>query len=343
MQLVTEYVNPVTLSGYAREALSDFEGNRFTLSQWLPSDVVDDLTFQFQKGGGGLVEAAVFRAYDASSDVGVRPGATRASGMLPPISRKIPVGEYEQLKERNLSDKEGVQDTLFNLAEKLTREIAARIEIARGDAIFNGSVTIAENGVSASVDFGRDPDHSVTLDGVTDALWDDTETSTPFDNLTEWVEVYEATTGERPEYALMPERILRLLQRNVQLCRMSTTGPVPPVMLTVDELNALLKDHDLPQIVTNDSRVSFKGVTTRITPADKVALLPAPGDSLGKTLWGTPVEANDPAYGFTSADRAGILAGSFRTEDPQTLWTRATAIALPVVPAPDRSFVAKVV
>ncbi|MFE6471495.1 major capsid protein [Streptomyces rochei] len=343
MQLVTEHVSPVDLSGYAREALADFEENAFTLSRWLPSDIVDDLFFKFEKGGGGLVEAAVFRSYDAESDIGYRSGATRASGMLPPISRKIPVGEYEQLKERNLDDGESTRDKIENLAEKLTREIAARVELARGDAIFNGAVTIDENGVSASVDFGRDPDHSVTLDGVTDLLWDDTEWSTPFDNLTEWVEVYEATTGERPAFVLMPERILRLLQRNAQLCRMSTTDAVPPVMLTVEALNALLNDHDLPQVVTNDSRVVFKGITTRITPADKVALLPAPGDSLGKTLWGTPVEANDPGYGFTSADRAGILAGNFRSEDPQTLWTRATAIALPVMAAPDRSFVAKVV
>ncbi|MEU3240082.1 major capsid protein [Streptomyces anthocyanicus] len=343
MQLITDYVPPVDLSGYAREALADFEENAFTLSQWLPSEAIDRLDFEFNKGGGGLVEAAVFRSYDAESDIGHRAGATRATGMLPPISRKIPVGEYEQLKEMNLSDREGVRDTIEKLAEKLTREIAARIEIARGDAIFNGAVTIDENGVSASVDFGRDPDHTVTLDGVTDALWDDTETSKPFDNFTEWVEVYEATTGERPAFALMPERILRLLQRNAQLCRMASTDAVPPVMLTVEELNALLADHELPQVVTNDSRVVFKGVTTRVTPADKVALLPAPGDSLGKTLWGTPVEANDSAYGFTSADRAGILAGNFRSEDPQTLWTRTVAIALPVVAAPDRSFVAKVV
>ncbi|MER7482804.1 major capsid protein [Streptomyces sp. NPDC126510] len=343
MQLVTEYATPAHLSGYARAALAEFEENTFTLSQWLPSDTVDDLFYRFEQGGGGLVEAAVFRAYDAESDIGHRAGATRVSGMLPPISRKIPVGEYEQLKERNLTDTEGVRDTIEGLSEKLTREIAARVELARGDAIFNASVTIAENGVSASVDYGRDPAHSVELDGVTDALWDDTETSKPFDNLTEWVEVYNDTTGETPEFVLMPERVLRLLQRNVQLCRLSTTDPVPPVMLSRDELNALLRAYELPQIVTNDARVSFKGVTTRVTPADKVALLPAKGGALGLTLWGTPVEATDPSYALASADRAGVLVGSFRSEDPQTLWTRATSIVLPVVAAPDRTFVAKVV
>jgi hypothetical protein len=248
--------------------------------------------------------------------------------------------EYEQLKERAAElSREDEEDKIFNDAEKLTREIAARVELARGDALFNGSVTIAENGVSAGVDYGRDPSHSVTA-GV---LWDDTETSTPFDDLTEWVETYNATTGETPEFALMPERIIRLMRSNAQLCRMSTTEAVPPVMLTEEELNALLKEHDLPQVIAYDARVSFQGVATRITPADKVCLLPAMGDALGKTLWGTPVEATSMSLGLGPSDRAGVLVANYRSEDPQTVWTRATAIVLPVVAAPDRTFVAKVV
>ncbi|MFH8803220.1 major capsid protein [Streptomyces sp. NPDC017936] len=339
MQLVTEYTDPSTLSGYARAALEDYEENAFTLSRWLPSDVVDDLFFRFEKGGGGLVEAANFRAYDAESDIGTRAGAVRVSGMLPPISRKIPVSEYEQIKERNLVDADSISDKILNLAEKLTREVGARVELARGDALFNGGVTIEENGVSASVDYGRDPDHSVTAD----VFWDDPDLSKPFDDLTLWTEVYNDTNGTMPEFMMMPDRVSRLLRSNAQLCRMSTTGPVPPAVLSTDDLNELLREHDLPQIVTNDARVSFQGVATRVTPADKLCLLPAPGDSVGKTLWGTPVEARDSQLHIPSGEQPGVLALSYKTEDPQTLWTRVTAIVLPVVADPDRTFVAKVV
>ncbi|MFE6363003.1 major capsid protein [Streptomyces sp. NPDC057806] len=337
MQLVTQYATPSDLSGYARAALKDFEENSFTLSDWLPSDVVDDLFYQFEKGGGGLVEAANFRAYDSESDIGIRGGAVQVSGMLPPISRKIPVSEYEQLKERNADVNEA--EKIFDDAEKLTREIAARVELARGEALFNGVLNIVENGVEAKVIYGRSASHNVTAD----VLWDDTETSKPFDDLTEWVEVYNATTGETPEYALMPERVVRLLRGNAQLCRMSTTDAVPPAILTVEELNTLLREHDLPQVVAYDARVSFQGVTTRITPADKVCLLPAKGDAVGKTLWGTPAEARDAAMRIASADQPGVLVANYRSEDPQTLWTRATSIVLPVLAAPDRTFVAKVV
>jgi hypothetical protein len=37
-----------------------------------------------------------------------------------------------------------------------------------------------------------------------------------------------------------------------------------------------------------------------------------------------------------------VAVGGYKSEDPQTVWTRATAIALPVVAAPDLTFVADV-
>jgi hypothetical protein len=336
MQLVTEFSNPAELSGYARTALADYEVNRFTLSRWLPSETIDDLVYRFNKGGGGLVEAAQFRAYDASSDSGVREGATRVTGELPPISRKIPVGEYERIQERNAEVPES--EKVFADAENLTNAIAARVELARGDALFNASVTIAENGVSASVDFGRNPAHSA----VPEIMWTDTEESLPFDDLTAWVETYNETTGEVPAYALMAEQMIRYLRSNAQLCRMSTTEAVPPVMLSTAALNALLKAHDLPQVAAYDARVVHQGVAKRITPADKICLLPEPGSSVGLTLWGTPVEAQGVEMAIPSGDQPGILLAQYRSEDPQTLWTRATAIVLPVVAAPDRTFVAQV-
>lgn len=83
MQLITEYASPAELSGYARESIKDREENAFTLSRWLPSDTIEDLEYRFETGGGGLTEAANYRAYDASSDIGVREGGARASGELP--------------------------------------------------------------------------------------------------------------------------------------------------------------------------------------------------------------------------------------------------------------------
>ncbi|MFI1532523.1 major capsid protein [Streptomyces griseus] len=339
MQLITEYANPRELSGYARESIKDREENAFTLSRWLPSDTIEDLEYRFETGGGGLTEAANYRAYDASSDIGVREGGARASGELPPISRKMPVSEYEQIRMRAAATMSAdIAEKVFGDTEILVNAIAARVELARGEAIFNSTVTLNENGVQASVNFGRLAEHMT----ATEINWTDTETSLPFDDLEEWRNLMIDNTGKAPKWALMPSRIARVLRSNAQLCRMSTTDYNAPSVLSLDELNALLLKHELPQVTTYDARVVFQGSAQRITPADKIALLPETGDELGKTLWGVPPEASDGTYGLASGEQGGAYVGNYKTEDPQTVWTRATAIVLPVAANPNLSLTAKV-
>jgi hypothetical protein len=339
MQLIAEYATPAELTGYAREALRDREENQFGLNRWLPNDTINDLSYRFTRGGGGLVDAAVFRAYDAESDIGTRPGGARVSGELPPISRKIPVGEYEQIRMRNVDTQNAeIRDAMEADSVRLVNAIAARIELARGDALFNGAVTINENRVQASVDFGRSVSHSVTAA----IAWNNTETALAYDYFQTWLDVYNETNGSLPEYTLMSRKAYNFLRRNKQIRELAYRGAsTAPTVLTKDDLNNILGDFDIPPVVIYDAKVNVDGVATRVTPEDKILFLPAQGDAAGKTLWGVPVEANDPRYGL-QGDGAGVAVGAYKSEDPQTVWTRATAIALPVVAAPDLTFVADV-
>lgn len=344
MQLTTEYASPAELTGYARAALRDREENQFSLNRWLPNATINDLTYRFSRGGGGLVEAAVYRAYDAQSDIGSRAGAARVTGELPPISRKMPVGEYEQIQMRNVDTQAAeLRDAMEEDSVKLVNAIAARVELARGDAIFNGSVTINENGVSAGVDFGRKAEHTVTAA----VAWNHTDGNGDFDapvydHLMGWLDVYTDTNGDLPAFTLMSRKIYNALRRNKQIRELAYRGAsTAPTVLTRDDLNNILGDFDIPPVQIYDAKVSVAGTATRVTPEDKIAFLPAQGDALGKTLWGVPVEANDPRYGL-QGDGAGVAVGGYKSEDPQTLWTRATSIVLPVVGAPDLTFVADV-
>nr|WSW58505.1 major capsid protein [Streptomyces sp. NBC_00998] len=337
MQLIDEFVTPAELTGYARAALADRPENDQTLNRWLPDRTINDLSYRFTRGGGGLTEAANFRAYDAQSDIGVRPGGARVSGELPPISRKIPVGEYERIRRRNVDTQSAeIRDAMLDDGVRLARQIEARMELARGEALFTGGVALNENGVQASVDFGRAAGHSVTAGTV----WSTIATAKAYDDLQAWLDVYNATNGRLPAYTLMSRTIYNYLRRNAQLCSLAQTIN-PPTVLTKDGLNNVLGDFDIPPVIIYDAQVSVGGVATRVTPVDKILFLPEIGDAVGQTLWGVPVEADDPRYGL-AGDAAGIAVGAYKSEDPQTVWTRATAIALPVVAAPDLTFVADV-
>jgi len=336
MQLITEYATPAELTGYARAAEADRDENEFSLSRWLPNDTINDLTYRFTRGGGGLTEAANYRAYDAESDIGTRPGAARVSGELPPISRKIPVGEYERIVRRGVNANAEIRDAMLADGVRLARQLAARVELARSSAIFNAGVTLDEDGVQASVDFGRKAEHNVSAA----TAWSDPAADIIGD-FQAWLEVYSDTNGGDPEAVLVSRAIRMALKRNTQLRGLSTTGATAPTILTDSLLEAILSDHGIPPLVQYDAKVSVGGVSTRVTPNDKLAFLPSQGDALGKTLWGVPVEADDPRYGL-AGDEAGIAVGAYKSEDPQTVWTRAVAIVLPVAANPDLTFVADV-
>lgn len=339
MFLNTDYIEPSELTGYAREALADLEVNQFTLSQWLPNQNVDDIDYRFTRGGEGLAQAATFRNYDTPSRFGARPGATRVTGSLPPISRQIKLGEYDRLKARQAGD-DAIVNAIFDDATRMVRAVAARMELARGEALTSGKVVLSEGGVVATVDYGRNAGHTVAAA----TAWSDTATSTPLTNMIAWADTYEATTGQRPETALTSRRVLRLITRNKEIIDAIKGAATGATRVTLAELNELLESEGLPTIETNDAKVLVGNTTTRIVGEDKFLFLPAKGEGnqLGGTLWGTTSESLEPEYGLEGEDRAGIVAGVYKQPNPVAHFTNAAGIGLPVLANPDLTFSADV-
>ncbi|MFI7096436.1 major capsid protein [Streptomyces lydicus] len=341
MQLIDEFGTPAELTGYARAALRDYQVNTFMLHELLPDNTVNDLSYKFTRGGGNLVDAAVYRNYDSESDIGVREGGARVYGELPPISRKMPLGEYERIKRRNLDTQaEELRAALESDSVRLVQGIAARVELARGEAIFNASITLNENGVQGGVDFGRSAGNSV----APATTWDN-PAATVSDDLDTWMEYYLTLNGFTPDRMLMPRRVFNFLRRNDQMKNIifpnsgKSTAGIPT--LTPAQLNDALSAAGLPTPIVYDAQVNVGGVSTRITPANKVALLPPANVKFGETLWGAPIESQDPRYGL-AGNEAGVAVGAYYSEDPQTLWTRATSIVLPIIGNPDVTMVSTV-
>jgi hypothetical protein len=341
MQLIDEFGTPAELTGYARAALRDYQVNTFMLHEILPDNTVNDLSYKFTRGGGNLIDAAVYRNFDSESDIGIREGGARVYGELPPISRKLPLGEYERIKRRNLDTQaEELRAALESDATRLVHGIAARVELARGEAIFNASITLNENGVQGGVDFGRNPANAV----APATTWDNTA-ATVSDDLDTWMEYYLNLNGFMPERMLLPRRVFNFLRRNDQMKNIifpnSGKSTVSIPTLTPTQLMDALSAAGLPTPVIYDAQVNVAGVSTRITPANKIALLPPSNVKVGETLWGSPIESQDPRYGLAGSE-AGVAVGAYYSEDPQTLWTRATAIVLPIIGNPDVTMTATV-
>jgi hypothetical protein len=342
--ITTDYVTPAELTGYVRAALADLQVNRFRLASFLPSRTIDDLQYRFDRGGAeGLTEAATFRSYDTESPVGSRPGVTRVTGELPPVSRKIRLGEYDRLRQRRLDNR--VRSQILTDAERMTRAVAARIELARGEALYKGKIELAENGVTATVDFGRAAGHTVNA-GI---AWTDTATAVPLTDLIAWVEVYRAANGVAPGVVLLSSAALGLLIRNAEIRALAATIVGTPNVVPQSTLQGIFQAHGLPPFEVFDAQVRVGSSSQYVIPRDKVLLLPAPGDAndadsseMGATLWGTTAESLEPEFGMEDGEEPGIVAGAYSTKDPVAVWTKAAAVSLPILANPNLSFAADI-
>jgi hypothetical protein len=342
MLITTDYIEPSVLTGYARAALDDLEVNQFTLSRFLPSRTLDDLSYRLAAGGQGLTDAATFRSYDTPAPIGGRPPLSDITGDLPPLSRKVRLGEYDKLRLRGNTN--AVVNAVYADATRMARAIAARVELARADALVNGTVTIAENNLQITVNFQRNPGNTV----LAAPLWGGVN-PTPLTNLVAWHGAYLANSGGfEPGAIVTSTQVIRTLQQSAEVINAITGAAAGRTRVTQAELNGLLESEGLPRLEANDAQVSVNGAAARLIPANRLLMLPAAGpfrdpdgSVLGGTLWGITAEAQEPEYDLAGSE-AGIVAGSYGTKDPVALWTKAAAIALPVLANPDLSLSATV-
>lgn len=343
MFLNTDYIEPAELTGYTRAALADLPINQFALAQWLPNRFVDDLEYRFNRGGEGLLEAAAFRAYDTESPIGSRPGLVRVAGELPPISRKVRMSEYDRLRQRKLED--AIRGELMSDAVRLMRQIAARIELARGEALADGRITLDENGMSGEVDFGRDPGNTVSAATSWAASG-----GQPLTDLLNWRDAYiTANDGLEPGAILTSKEVVAYMLRSQEIRELAASMAGTPNIVSRTLLNQVLEAHGLPPVYEYNVQVRVNGSAQRVIPQDRLLLLPAPSDpnseegtDLGASLWGTTAEAMSDSFGIDETEAPGIVAGVYETADPVALWTKAAAISLPVMANPNLSFSADV-
>jgi hypothetical protein len=229
-------------------------------------------------------------------------------------------------------------------AKRMTRAVAARMELARGEALVTGKVVIAEGGVKATADYGRAAGHTVTVG----TSWATIATATPLTNMIAWADTYEATNGKRPESALTSRSVLRYLTRNKEIIDAVKGAAAGATRVTTEELRALLESEGLPMPEVYEAQVNVNKVATRVIAADKFLYLPAADESaeeneMGATLWGTTAESLESEYGIEDGEEPGIVAGVYKQPNPLAYFTNAVGLGLPVLANPDLSFAADVI
>lgn len=332
-----DLVDPAELIDVVRQ----LQFPRFTLSNVFPENTIDDTVYGFQKRTESVIRAASARTYDAEAAIGSRPGVARVTGQLPPISQKIVLTEGERLMLRNLLGGGNVSDEfiqeIFNDAARMVSAVQARVELARGDALTDGIVTIMGEEIEGglTVDFGVPAGHKV----VAAAVWTTTTTDIVTD-VRNWVETYVDANGVPPGRAITSTRIISAMLRNESVQALIGDRP------TLDNLNLAMQAEGFPTIERYDVQVvTPAGAQARVIPDDRFIMLPGTdGDVLGRTEYGITVEAMELVNEglIPSEAAAGVVAVAWKTKDPVQIWTKGAAIALPLIVNPTLLFTADV-
>lgn len=346
MPLIYDLIEPQAMQGFVRSLTFP----DLVLDSYLPNLEIPDIEFAYQKaitGADGALlndeDVATYRAMDTEAPIARRHGLgtpgfiggpPRIRGQIPPISRKIRLGEEERLRMDALrtGDRAAIIDSIFNDAARLTRSIQARVEVARAEALVDGTVTINENGIYGTLDFGRPAGNNV----VAPTPWTD-PTALVIDDALGWQQYYRDLNGRDPATFLTSTRVVAALLRNNQIRALAGGLAPTPAIVTPDTVAAVFRAYGLPVPEAYDTALKIDGVVQRLIPEDVMLVLPPRGtQDLGKTFYGVTAEALElQSEGkIVSRQAPGLVGVIEKTFDPVATWTKVAGLALPVVTAP---------
>jgi hypothetical protein len=165
--------------------------------------------------------------------------------------------------------------------QKQLRSIDRRLEWMAAQALTTGSVTVVGEGYPAvTVDFGRDPGHTIELTG--DDLWSNPDANVG-DDLEDWSMLILEATGAAGQDVIMTSDVWRALQRNKGFRDFFKTfqslgGPLPGILPAVQKRNLYKGQYGSFNIwVYQDWYREKNGVKRPYMPPGTVTMI-APGD-----------------------------------------------------------------
>lgn len=339
-ELWTELIDPVELTGFARDYMEEYELSTGTLARYLPNREVDDIFVEVQVGDSGLVPEANYRAYDAEPDVGTEPGGESIQLRLPAISQVTPISEYAQLRNRRASDTV-LRNHALRTMRRTVRAIADRAERTRGVVIATGKATVDQRRFGFDDDFGRSAEMSISVSG---GFWTDAA-SDRLQQIHDAVDAYTTHNGRPPGSILTTGTAFGLLGKGNQFRVQLNNGASRPQ--TADDIRGALVADDLPPLDIYNRRTA-SGV---VLPTDSFWLMPAPvdpndedGSEYGATTWGRTLTSELPDWGIEESEQPGIVVGLTRHNGiPAIAKVEGDAISLPTAANADLAMRVKVI
>lgn len=352
---IMDIIDPVELTGFVRGLVDAAYDGSDTLARYLPNVSRLALEWEFNYAERERPEVARYRAFDTESGLGTRPGFSKVSGAIPPLSEKMLLSEADRTRLNAIlgggsaSDTKSkyLKDLVFNDAERLVQRILARVEYARGTALSTGTITFtSEEGLLTTIDYNDGA--SAVITNTASPLWTagNVATATPIADMRDWMQDYaDNNLDDQPVVGLCSRATINKAMATDEVKDFFTQQGTAPSLITQSQFTQLLSVYGIPPLVEYRTQVKVAGSTTRVLPEDKIVWLPAADvDGFGETMFGVGAEALDLVEmgGMSIETAPGLTGRTWKTIDPPQNWTRVGGLVLPVLKDPKRIMVSTI-
>lgn len=270
---------------------------------------------------------------------------------------KVKMNTSERLRELTRSGVQGDQaiyDYVMNDGLRLADQVVTRTKVAKNELLATGKVTIKENDLDLTVDYGVPAANlAKTLDFGAGAA-----KSLP-DQLQELVDETTAA-GVTLTGMVLPRAVLTKMRQNEAIQKAINGVNMVGQLVRNSEIRAYLdEEYGITNIITNDLTYNMPGAIDASTgipaltahryfPANKVSFYATNANGrIGVGLWGDPPEV-DAARAFdggvaSSGESPYVYISQWGETDPAVLWTKASALFMPVLYNPNGLYVASVI
>ena len=265
---------------------------------------------------------------------------------------KVKINQSERLRQLTRAGVQGDQQLYNYIMQdgiRLADQVVTRTKVAKNELMATGKVTIKENNLDLTVDYGVPAGQTgYTLDLSEDADVPSQIQGIIDEALDKGVAITGMLTSRKNVSKMRKNKAIQIAINGV-----NSTG----ALVNNTALDAyLLEEFGIATVVTNDLRygadASIDASTGRpsITqkryyPENKVTFFSTNmGGRLGTGLWGDPPEVDAARFFQVSGSGVSpyVYIMQWMETDPAVLWTKASSLFIPVLYNPNSLFIATV-
>lgn len=264
---------------------------------------------------------------------------------------KVKINQSERLRQltRNgVQNESQLYDYVIRDGVRLADQVVTRSKVAKNEMLATGKITIKENNLNLTVDYG--------VPSANLAYTIDLSASADIASQVNTIVAAARNKGKVITGMYTSSYVLSKMRNNTGLQTLINGNIGAGALLRNQSLRDFLNDEfGIAQVITNDltyalpARIGSNGrpqiTAKRYFPKDKITFFATnPAGRIARGLWGDPPEVDVARFGNMDVSGATnspyVTISQWTEKDPAVLWTKASALFMPVLFDPDSLYVA---